>query len=362
MNAAIPTAILSMAGQSIWVDNITRAMLRGTLQRYVAEWSVVGLTSNPTIFAKAIAGSSDYDAQVAELSARGMNEEEIFFALALEDLTAACDAFAGVHARTGGVDGWCSLEVSPLLAHNAESTVRQAVDLHARAGRPNLYIKVPGTPAGLPAIEELTFRGIPVNVTLLFDTAQYLAAAEAYLRGLERRVEAGQAPGTSGVASLFISRWDATLDAKLPPALKNRVGLAIGADAYAAYVELHASDRWLRLESMGARPQRLLYASTGTKDPVLPPALYVEGLASPRTVNTVPEGTLQAFHASGRVTAVLPPDGGPLRAALADARAAGVDLAATASELQEQGAKAFVQSWHALLADLRTKGGALAAR
>ena len=361
MPNAVPTAVLSMAGQSIWIDNITRAMLGGQLQRFIAEWSVVGLTSNPTIFAKAIAGSKDYDAQVAELASKGMGDEEIFFELALADLTRACDLFAGVHARTGGVDGWCSLEVSPLLAYDAASTVAQAVALHARANRPNLYIKVPGTKEGIPAIEELTFRGIPVNVTLLFDTAHYRAAAEAYLRGLERRVAAGKAPDTLGVASLFISRWDATLDAKLPQALRNRVGLAIGADAHAAYVELCSSPRWLALQAKGARPQRLLFASTGTKDPALPPSLYVEGLAAANTVNTVPEATLKAFHASGRVTAVLPPDGGPLRAALADTHAAGIDLAGTAAALQEQGAKAFVQSWNDLLKDIRAKSGALAA-
>ena len=361
MPNAVPTAVLSMAGQSIWIDNITRAMLGGQLQRFIAEWSVVGLTSNPTIFAKAIAGSKDYDAQVAELASKGMGDEEIFFELALADLTRACDLFAGVHARTGGVDGWCSLEVSPLLAYDAASTVAQAVALHARANRPNLYIKVPGTKEGIPAIEELTFRGIPVNVTLLFDTAHYRAAAEAYLRGLERRVAAGKAPDTLGVASLFISRWDATLDAKLPQALRNRVGLAIGADAHAAYVELCSSPRWLALQAKGARPQRLLFASTGTKDPALPPSLYVEGLAAANTVNTVPEATLKAFHASGRVTAVLPPDGGPLRAALDAAYAAGIDLAGTAAALQEQGAKAFVQSWNDLLKDIRAKSGALAA-
>ena len=224
MPNTVPTAVLSMTGQSIWLDNITRAMLGGQLQKYIAEWSVVGLTSNPTIFAKAISGSKDYDAQVAELSAKGMKEEDVFFAVAIDDLSRACDLFAGVHARTGGVDGWCSLEVSPLLAYDATSTVEQAVALHARAAKPNLFIKVPGTAAGLPAIEELTFRGIPINVTLLFDTAHYLAAADAYLRGLERRVAAGKSPVVAGVASLFISRWDATLDAKLPANLKNRVG------------------------------------------------------------------------------------------------------------------------------------------
>jgi transaldolase len=343
------------------VDNITRDMLRGQLQEYIAHWSVVGLTSNPTIFAKAIAGSRDYDAQVAELAARGMDEEAIFFEVALADLGRACELFRPTFERTGGVDGWCSLEVSPLLAYDTRSTVEQAVALHARAGRPNLFIKVPGTAEGAPAIEELTYRGIPVNVTLLFSTAHWRAAAEAYLRGLERRVAAGKAPDTLGVASLFISRWDATLDAKLPQALRNRVGLAIGADAYAAYVELCSSPRWLALQAKGARPQRLLFASTGTKDPALPPSLYVEGLAAANTVNTVPEATLKAFHASGRVTAVLPPDGGPLRAALAEAHAAGIDLAGTAAALQEQGAKAFVQSWNDLLKDIRAKSGALAA-
>jgi len=360
MPNTVPTAVLSMTGQSIWLDNITRAMLGGQLQKYIAEWSVVGLTSNPTIFAKAISGSKDYDAQVAELSAKGMKEEDVFFAVAIDDLSRACDLFAGVHARTGGVDGWCSLEVSPLLAYDATSTVEQAVALHARAAKPNLFIKVPGTAAGLPAIEELTFRGVPINVTLLFDTAHYLAAADAYLCGLERRVAAGKSPVVAGVASLFISRWDATLDAKLPANLKNRVGLAIGADAYAAYVELHSSARWLALQAKGARPQRLLYASTGTKDPKLPPSLYVAGLASPITVNTVPEATLQAFHAEGAVTAVLPPDGGPLRAALAEAKAAGIDLAGTAAALQKQGAEAFEKSWADMLADIRSKSGALA--
>ncbi|MFO0963499.1 MAG: transaldolase [Phycisphaerales bacterium] len=361
-SAPVPTALLSMAGQSIWVDNITRPMLDGPLQKLIAQWSVVGLTSNPTIFAKAIAGSADYDAPIAAMAARGMKEEEIFFTLAIEDLTRACELFAGVHARTGGVDGWCSLEVSPLLAYDARSTVEQAVALHARAGRPNLYIKVPGTPQGVPAIEELVFRGIPVNVTLLFSTEQYLAAAEAYLRGLERRAQAGKELRVEGVASLFISRWDTAVDPKVPADLKARTGLAVGADAYAAYTALYSGERWLRLEERGARPQRLLFASTGTKDPALAPAYYVEGLAAPRTVNTMPEATLQALHAGGRIAGVLPPDGGPARAALARIRAAGVDLAATAATLQKQGAEAFEKSWHDLLADIRTKSGALAAR
>lgn len=361
MANTIPTAVLAMTGQSIWVDNITRAMLGGQLQEYIARWSVVGLTSNPTIFAKAIAGSNDYDLQVTELAAKGMKEEEIFFELALADLTRACDLFRAVFARTGGVDGWCSLEVSPLLAYDSKSTVEQAVALHGRAKRPNLFIKVPGTAAAAPAIEELIFRGVPINVTLLFSTAHWRACAEAYLRGLERRVAAGLTPDVASVASLFISRWDNLLEAKLPANLKNRIGLGIGADCYAEFVSLHASERWLALEAQGARPQRLLFASTSTKDPSLPATLYAAGLAAPRTVDTMPEATLKALHAGGTIAGVLPPDGGPMRHALAEARAAGIDLEATALQLQEQGAKSFEQSWHDLLADIRRKSGALAA-
>ena len=360
--AAVPTAVLAMTGQSIWVDNITRAMLGGQLQEYIAKWSVVGLTSNPTIFAKAIMGSKDYDAQVAELAARGMSAEATFFELALADLLHACDLFAGVHKRTGGVDGWCSLEVSPLLAYDAKSTVEQAVALHARANRPNLFIKVPGTAAGVPAVEELTFRGVPINVTLLFSTEHWRASAEAYLRGLERRAAAGLSLDVASVGSLFISRWDSLLEAKLPASLKNRIGLGIGADCYAEYVKLHATDRWLALEGKGARPQRLLFASTSTKDPALPATLYAAGLAAPRTVDTMPEATLKAVHAGAPVTAVLPLDGGPMRAALAEALAAGIDLDAAAAQLQEQGAKSFEQSWNDLLKDIAAKSGALAGR
>ncbi|MFM8642072.1 MAG: transaldolase [Phycisphaerales bacterium] len=362
MPDTVPTAVLAMTGQSIWVDNITRDMLRGQLQEYIARWSVVGLTSNPTIFAKAIAGSRDYDAQVAELAARGMDEEAIFFELALSDLGRACELFLPTFARTGGVDGWCSLEVSPLLADDARNTVEQALALHARAGHPNLFIKVPGTAEGVPAIEELTWRGVPVNVTLLFSTAHWRAAAEAYVRGLERRAAEGKSLDVCSVASLFVSRWDTLLDPKLPAALKNRIGLGIGADCYADYVAMHATPRWLALEAKGARPQRLLFASTSTKDAALPATLYAAGLAAPRTVDTMPEATLKAIHAGPPVTAVLPTDGGPLRRALAEARAAGIDLEAAAAELQAQGAKSFVQSWNDLLKDIRAKGGALAAR
>jgi transaldolase len=356
------TALLSMCGQSLWIDNITRAMLGGQLQTYIAQWSVVGLTSNPTIFAKAIKGSGDYDAQVAELAAKGMKPEEIFFELALADLTRACDLFRGVHARTGGVDGWCSLEVSPLLANDARSTVEQAVALHARAGRSNLFIKVPGTPEGAQAIEELIVRGVPINVTLLFSTSQWRAAAEAFLRGLERRASQGLPLDVASVASLFISRWDTLVDPRLPSELRGKAGLAVGAATYAEYVRLFSGDRWLALQAKGARPQRLLYASTSTKDPAMPPCMYVEGLASPLTVNTIPEATLKTFHETGRVGGLLPVDGSAAVATLRAIEAAGQGVEANARTLQEQGARSFDASWNELLADISAKMGALQGR
>lgn len=356
------TALLSMCGQSLWIDNITRAMLGGQLQAYIAHWSVVGLTSNPTIFAKAVKGSADYDAQVAELAARGRKPEEIFFELALADLTRACDLFQVVHARTGGVDGWCSLEVSPLLANDAKSTVEQAVALHARANRPNLFIKVPGTAEGATAIEELIYRGVPVNVTLLFSAGQWRVAAEAYLRGLERRAREGKPLDVASVASLFISRWDTLVDPKLPADLRGKAGLAVGAATYAEYLRLFSGERWLALQSKGARPQRLLYASTSTKDPAMPPCMYVEGLASPLTVNTIPEGTLKTYFESGRVGALLPVDGVAAQATLRAIEDAGQAVEANARTLQEQGARSFDASWNELIADISAKMGALQGR
>lgn len=353
------TALLSMCGQSIWLDNITRSMLNGQLQTYIAQWSVVGLTSNPTIFAKAVKGSKDYDAQIAELAGTGRKPEEIFFEIALSDLTRACDLFRVVYTRTGGVDGWCSLEVSPLLAYNAAGTIEQAMQLHERADRPNLYIKVPGTTEGLTAIEELTYRGVSINVTLLFSPKQWRAAADAYLKGLERRAAERKSLDVSGVGSLFVSRWDTLIDAKLPAELRGKAGLAIGGATYAEYVQLFSSDRWLALQAKGARPQRLLYASTSTKDPAMPPCMFVEGLASPLTVDTVPEATLKTFYESGTVTGVLPIDGTQANATLKKIEAAGQGIDATGLELQKQGAKSFDSSWNELMAEISAKAGAL---
>jgi len=355
------TATLSIAGQSIWVDNITRTMLSsGRLTEYIRDWSVVGLTSNPTIFEKAIAGSNDYDGQIRELLAKGIDGEKLFFELAVTDLTRAADAFKGVHERTGGIDGWVSLEVSPLLARDTATTVEQAVALHAKANRPNLFIKVPGTPEGLPAIEELIYRGVPINVTLLFSPKQYLAAADAYLKGLERRAREGKSLRVESVASVFISRWEKKANAKVPDALKNKAGIAIGACCYQAYAQTYANDRFLKLQDQGARPQRLLMASTSTKDPSLPDTMYVTALAAPRTVNTMPEETLHAFHDHGTVTDLLRVDGGDGPRTLAAMETAGCSVDACALELQKEGADSFVKSWNDMLAKIHAKSGAMA--
>jgi len=356
------TQALHQVGQSLWLDNITRELLgSGTLGRYIDEWSVTGLTSNPTIFDHAIKGSSAYDGAIREQLEAGRHGEELFFAIALQDITAAADAFRGVHERTDGVDGWVSLEVSPLLARDAGTTLEVARALHARAARPNLLIKIPGTPEGLPAIEEAIFAGVPVNVTLLFSPAHYVAAAGAWLRGVERRIAAGLNPNVASVASLFISRWDAAVAARVPAGLVNRLGLAIGQSAYKAYVEMMASPRWQRAFNAGARPQRLLFASTGTKDPKAADTLYVQGLAAPLTVNTMPEGTLRAFADHGAVGALLAGDGGDSEAVLAEFRRAGVDLDTLAAKLQDDGAAAFVASWHELLGVIASKSAAVGA-
>src|SRR4030081_1550398 len=253
------TETLHDQGQSLWLDNIPRDLLRsGTLQRYVDELSVTGLTSNPTIFDHAIKNSSAYDAAIRNKVKEGKAGEELFFELALEDLTRAADLFRPIWERTRGVDGWVSLEVSPLLAHDTASTLAAAKALHARAGRPNVFIKIPGTEEGLPAIEEAIFAGVPVNVTLLFSREHYLAAADAYLRGIERRIAAGFRPDVSSVASLFISRWDSAVMGKVPDTLNNELGIAIGKRTYKAYCDLIASPRWKRAFNAGARPQRLL--------------------------------------------------------------------------------------------------------
>jgi transaldolase len=347
-------------GQSIWLDNITRDLLdSGTLKRYIDELSVTGLTSNPTIFDQAIKNSTAYDAAIREKVGKGKSGETLFFELALEDLTRAAALFRPVHDRTEGVDGWVSLEVSPLLAYDTSSTLAAAKDLHKRAGQPNLFIKIPGTKEGLPAIEEAIFAGVPINVTLLFSREQYLAAADAYLRGVERRIEAGLRPGVASVASLFVSRWDTAVKGKVPDSLRDRLGVAIGMRAYKAYRELLGSTRWQRAFNFGARPQRLLWASTGTKDPKASDILYVKALASPFTVNTMPEGTLKALADHGELGAILPADGGDCEATLAEFAKAGIDVDALAAQLQEEGAKSFVNSWNELLEVIDSKSAAL---
>jgi len=356
----INTKKLHDLGQSIWVDNISRDMLtRGTLSRYIAEWSVTGLTSNPTIFEHAIGQGSFYDEAIARLARHHEGAEELFFALALEDLTTAADFFRPVFDATDGLDGWVSLEVSPLLADNAAKTIHAAAGLHEVADRPNLFIKIPGTAAGTEAIEQSIFAGVPVNVTLLFSREHYLAAAEAYLRGIERRLAEGLDPNVRSVASLFVSRWDTAVKEGLAPRFHNRLGIAIAMRTYKAYRDLLASPRWLKLAQAGARPQRLLWASTGTKDPAASDTLYVQALAAPDTVNTIPEKTLQAFADHGKVGAALPADGGDAEAVLEEFKREGVDHEALATRLQREGADAFVASWQGLLARIQEKRASL---
>ena len=347
-------------GQSLWLDNITRDLLTtGTLKRYIDELSVTGLTSNPTIFDHAIKSSTAYDATIRKKLKEGKAGEGLFFDLALEDLTQAADLFRPIYDRTCGVDGWVSLEVSPLLAYDTSTTIKVAKELHARAGRPNLFIKIPGTQEGLPAIEESIFAGVPINVTLLFSREHYVAAAEAYLRGIERRIAAGLKPDVASVASLFISRWDAAVAGKVPDALTNRLGIAIGQRSYKAYRDLIASPRSHCVFNAGARPQRLLMASTGTKDPKASDILYIKGLAAPLTVNTMPEGTLKAFADHGEVGAILSADGGDSEAVLAQFAKAGVDADALAARLQKEGAESFVKSWNELMGVIASKSAAL---
>lgn len=356
-----PTQQLHDAGQSLWIDDITREMLdSGRLANMIDELSVTGLTSNPTIFEKAIGKGSYYDAAVEALVSKGLSDEALFFELALEDLRRAADLFLPVYRKTAGVDGFVSLEVSPLIAYDTQATIAEAKRLHAKAGKPNLFIKIPGTREGLPAIEAATFAGVPVNVTLLFSAADCVAAAEAYMRGLEKRIEAGLDPDVRSVASVFISRWDRAIVENVPDAIKNKLGIAIGQQAYRAYRELLASDRWQRLEGLGARPQRLLFASTSSKDKRATDTLYIEELAAPNTVNTMPEDTLRAYADHGTFKGVLSADGGDCDAVLAAHGKAGVDVDALAAKLQSDGAKAFVASWHDLLKSIGAKSKALA--
>jgi transaldolase len=359
MKAKAPQ-LLHDLGQSIWLDNITRDLLNtGTLKRYIVDLSVTGLTSNPTIFDQAIKNSSAYDAAIRERLTEGRSGEDLFFDLALEDITRAATEFRPVHDRTDGVDGWVSLEVSPLLAYDTASTLAAAKSLHGRAGQPNLFIKIPGTKQGLPAIEEAIFAGIPINVTLLFSREQYVSAAEAFLRGIERRIAAGLTPVVGSVASVFISRWDTAVAGRVPDSLRNQLGIAIAQRIYKAYCGLLASARWQRVFNYGARPQRLLWASTGTKDPKASDILYVKALASPFTVNTMPEATLKALADHGEVGAVLPADGGNCEKVVAQFAQAGIDVEALAAQLQEEGAKSFVTSWEELMGVITSKSAAL---
>jgi transaldolase len=354
------TQQLHNLGQSIWLDNITRDLLdNGTLERYIAELSVTGLTSNPTIFDQAIKNSRSYDGAIREHAGKGKGGEELFFQLALEDLTRAADLFRPIHDRTSGLDGWVSLEVSPLLAHNTASTLAEAKQLFARANRPNLLIKIPGTKEGLPAIEEAIFAGIPINVTLLFSPEQYRAVAEAYMQGIERRIDAGLNPDIDSVASVFVSRWDAAVAAKVPAALSNKLGIAIAKRTYKAYRQLLGSARWQRIFNAGARPQRLLFASTGTKDPKASDVLYIRALAAPFTVNTMPEGTLKAFADHGDLGEIMSADGGDSEAVLDQFAAAGIDVDELAAKLQDEGATSFVKSWNDLLNVISSKTAAL---
>ncbi|HZM93360.1 MAG TPA: transaldolase [Vicinamibacterales bacterium] len=354
------TKTLHDQGQSLWLDNITRDLLQnGTLARYIRELSVTGLTSNPTIFDHAIKNSAAYDIAIQQKIKNGTSGEELFFELALEDLTQAADLFRPIWDRTHGVDGWVSLEVSPLLAHDTDSTLVAAKDLHRRAGRPNLLIKIPGTTEGLPAIEEAIFSGIPINVTLLFSDQQYLAAAEAFLRGIERRLDAGLDPQVDSVASVFISRWDTAIAKTAPPELRNQLGIAMAKRTYRSYRSLLSSSRWQRVFNAGARPQRLLWASTGTKDPNASDVLYVRTLAAPFTVNTMPEGTLKALADHGTIGGLMPADGGDSEEMLARFAGAGIDVDALAGQLQAEGAKSFVSSWHELMDVIASKSAAL---
>jgi len=341
---------LRQLGQSLWLDNITRDLLdSGTLARYIDDYGLTGLTSNPTIFDEAIGNSDAYDDAIRDPKTRGMDPEALFLELALADLRRAADLFRPAHDASGGVDGWVSMELSPLLASDTASSIEAAARIHRQAARDNLYIKIPGTPEGVPAIEESIFKGVPINVTLLFSAAQYQAVADAYMRGIERRIEAGHDPVVGSVASLFVSRWDKAIADKAPAELRNRLGIAIGQRTYRAYREVLDSARWKRLQDAGARPQRLLWASTSTKDPSAPDTLYVNALAAPETIDTMPEKTLQAFADHGQLQGAMRADGGDCEATLAQFSKAGIDTDALARQLQQEGAASFVKSWREMM-------------
>ncbi len=357
----IATKSLHELGQSLWLDNITREILDdGTLKRYIQEYSVTGLTSNPTIFDEAIGKTAAYDKGIRQKADSGLSGEGLFMELALEDLRRAADLFKPIFDSTQGVDGWVSMEVSPLLANDTDGTIQAALNIHKAANRPNLYVKIPGTPAGVPAIEAAIFAGVPVNVTLLFSREQYLKVAEAYMRGIERRIAAGLDPKISSVASVFVSRWDRAVADKAPADLVNKLGIAIMQRTYKAHCDLIASKRWQDLQAKGARKQRMLWASTGTKDPKAPADLYVKALAAPETVDTMPEKTLIAFAEKGTLSGVMPVDGGDGEQVLARFAKAGIDVEAIATQLQVEGAASFVKSWTELMQRIKDKSAALA--
>jgi len=354
------TRLLRDMGQSLWLDNITRELLdNGTLRQYVDDYAITGLTSNPTIFDEAIGGTNAYDASIRSIARSALSDEALFFGLALDDLRRAADLFRPAFASTDGVDGWASIELSPTLAADSDASIAAARKLHAQADRPNIFVKIPGTPDGIAAIEASIYDGIPINVTLLFSRDQYVAAAEAYVRGIERRIASGRDPRVASVASLFVSRWDRKVADTVPASLHNRLGIAMGASTYAAYRALLQSSRWRALAAQGARPQRLLWASTGTKDPKASDTLYVEALAAPDTINTMPEKTLRAFADHGKVRGPLAADGGDAKETLAAFARAGVDVNRVAHELQDEGAQAFVKSWNELLRRIADKRRAL---
>ena len=354
------TKHLHELGQSLWLDNITRDILdNGTLRRYVEEYSITGLTSNPTIFDHAIAETSAYDSTISEKANRGQGGEDLFLELALEDLRRAADLFRPAFDASDGVDGWASMEVSPLLAADTTGSIEAAARVYRQANRPNIFVKIPGTPEGIPAIEESIFAGVPINVTLLFSREQYFAAANAYLRGIERRLAAGLDPKVASVASLFVSRWDKAIEPRVPAGLRNRLGIAIAQRTYCAYRELMASPRWRKLSGLGARVQRLLWASTGTKDPKAPDTLYVESLAAPDTINTMPAETLRAFAEHGHLRGVMAVDGGDAEVVLARFASSGIDVDTLALQLQRDGAQAFVKSWKELLGRIADKSSSL---
>ena len=351
---------LHKLGQSLWLDNISRAILDdGTMKEYVDEFEITGLTSNPSIFDKAISGSDAYDKAISDQAKSAKSPEALFIELALEDLRRAADLFKPVFNRSKTMDGWVSMEVSPLLAADTKGSIAAARQIHDQAATENLLVKIPGTPEGVPAIEESIFNGIPINVTLLFSAEQYLASAHAYLRGIERRIEAGRDPVVRSVASLFVSRWDKASEDELPDELHNKLGIAIAQRTYRGYRELLASPRWTKLANAGAQPQRLLWASTGTKDPKASDTLYVEALAAPDTINTIPEKTLHAFADHGKVGAPMAEDGGDCETMLKKISEAGVDIDALAKRLQEEGAESFVESWNHLLKSVADKAKAL---